>query len=59
MMKLLKRFVRERAGQDLIECALIAGFICLFAHATIAAVGQSIHSEYDIDTRLHNLSAGS
>ena len=31
MKKLLRRFVREEEGQDLIEYALLAGFISLVA----------------------------
>ena len=38
-MKALLRFVREEEGQDLIEYALLAGFISLAATLAITAVG--------------------
>ena len=41
MDALVKRFVREQAGQDLIEYALLAGFISLAAVAAITAVGTA------------------
>ena len=41
MKALLKRFVREEEGQDLIEYALLAGFISLVAVAAITGVGRA------------------
>jgi pilus assembly protein Flp/PilA len=46
MKALLKRFVREEEGQDLIEYALLAGFISLVAIAAITGVGQGLNSVY-------------
>jgi Flp pilus assembly pilin Flp len=43
MMKaLFNRFVREEKGQDLIEYALLAGFISLAAVGAITAVGTEL-----------------
>jgi pilus assembly protein Flp/PilA len=46
MKALLKRFVREDEGQDLIEYALLAGFISLIAIIAITNVGQGINGVY-------------
>ena len=45
-MKALLRFVREEEGQDLIEYALLAGFISLSAVLAITAVGNSLEGLY-------------
>jgi Flp pilus assembly pilin Flp len=37
-----ERIVREEEGQDIIEYALIAGFISVMAWALLQATGQSI-----------------
>ena len=44
MMNLINRFVREDAGQDLIEYALLAGFISLVAVAAITTTGTSLNT---------------
>jgi pilus assembly protein Flp/PilA len=46
MQNLLKRFVRDEQGQDLIEYALLAGFISLVAVAMIRAVGTGVNNVY-------------
>ena len=46
MKNLLNRFVRDEQGQDLIEYALLAGFISLVAVAAITAVGTGVNSVY-------------
>ena len=46
MKELLKRFVQEDSGQDLIEYALLAGFISLVAVAAITTVGTGINTVY-------------
>jgi pilus assembly protein Flp/PilA len=46
MKALLKRFVREDEGQDLIEYALLAGFISLIAIIAITNVGTGINGVY-------------
>lgn len=46
MRKLLARFVRNDEGQDLIEYALLAGFISLVAVTMIRAVGTGVNNVY-------------
>ena len=46
MKSLFVRFVREEAGQDLIEYALIAAFVSLVASAGATALGTSLNSWY-------------
>lgn len=41
-MKLVKNFLRDEAGQDLIEYALLLAFICLFSAAVFVSVGREI-----------------
>jgi pilus assembly protein Flp/PilA len=42
MKNLINRFVREDAGQDLIEYALLAGLIALVCVATITLAGTKV-----------------
>lgn len=42
MKNLFNRFVREEAGQDLIEYALLAGLIALVCVVTITNAGQAV-----------------
>ena len=44
MKNLFNRFVREEEGQDLIEYALLAGFISLVAVVAITATGTSLNT---------------
>ena len=46
MKNLFNRFVREDAGQDLIEYALLAGLIALAATATMTSVGGAINTKF-------------
>jgi pilus assembly protein Flp/PilA len=46
MNPLLKRFIREEDGQDLIEYALLAGFISLVAVTMITNVGVGVNGVY-------------
>jgi Flp pilus assembly pilin Flp len=46
MQKLIARFVREEAGQDLIEYALIATFVSLVAAAGATLLGNSLNGWY-------------
>ena len=56
MKALLKRFVREEDGQDLIEYALLAGFISLVAVAAITQVGAGVNGVYtNINTQVGNI----
>jgi pilus assembly protein Flp/PilA len=47
MKQLMARFVRQDEGQDLIEYALLAGFISLVAVVAITNVGQGINGVYN------------
>ena len=59
MKKLFVRFVRESEGQDLIEYALLAGFISLVAVVAITAVGTGVNAVYqNIDTQVGLIPAG-
>lgn len=56
MKALLKRFVREEAGQDLIEYALLAGFISLVAVVAITNVGAGVNRVYNgINTQVASI----
>ena len=47
MKALFNRFVREEKGQDLIEYALLAGFISLAAVGAVTAVGDELSNLFD------------
>jgi pilus assembly protein Flp/PilA len=46
MKNLFARFVREDAGQDLIEYALIATFVSIVAVAGATLLGNSLNNWY-------------
>jgi pilus assembly protein Flp/PilA len=46
MRDLFRRLVREEEGQDLIEYALLAGFISLAVTAMVFAIGGSLNVLY-------------
>jgi Flp pilus assembly pilin Flp len=46
MRRLVIRVVHEDAGQDLIEYALLAGFISLVAITAITSIGTQINAWY-------------
>jgi pilus assembly protein Flp/PilA len=46
MKNLIARFVREEEGQDLIEYALLAGFISLVVVGGVTLVGTSLTTLY-------------
>ncbi len=46
MKNLIVRFVREDAGQDLIEYALLAGLISLASVLAITALGTAIQGKF-------------
>jgi len=46
MKNLVVRFVREDAGQDLIEYALLAGLISLASVVAITALGTAIQGKF-------------
>jgi pilus assembly protein Flp/PilA len=58
MKALFNRFVREEAGQDLIEYALLAGFISLAATAAITLIGSSLNTLYQtVNTQVGSASS--
>ena len=59
MKALFNRFVREDAGQDLIEYALLAGFISLVAVTAITNVGTGVNAVYtNIDGQVKSIPTG-
>ena len=46
MKALLTRFIRDDEGQDLIEYALLAGFISLVSVLAITNVGTGVNAIY-------------
>jgi len=58
MQKLIVRFVREEAGQDLIEYALIATFVSLVAAAGATLLGTSLNNWYSaVSTKVDGMKA--
>jgi pilus assembly protein Flp/PilA len=59
MKGLMVRFVREDQGQDLIEYALLAGFISLVAVLAITNVGTGVNAVYNnIDKQVKAIPGG-
>jgi Flp pilus assembly pilin Flp len=57
--KLFLQFVRDDQGQDLIEYALLAGFISLVAVVAITNVGTGVNGVYNnIDTKVKTIPGG-
>jgi pilus assembly protein Flp/PilA len=46
MKNLFNRFVREDAGQDIIEYALLAAFISILAWGILVTIGQDVTEIY-------------
>jgi pilus assembly protein Flp/PilA len=46
MKNLIAQFVRDEQGQDLIEYALLAGFISLAVVTAVTQVGTSLNTLY-------------
>lgn len=59
MKNLFSKFVREENGQDLIEYALLAGFISLVAVVAITNVGTGVNNVYNnIDGQVQAIPSG-
>jgi pilus assembly protein Flp/PilA len=59
MKNLFNRFTREDQGQDLIEYALLAGFISLVAVVAITNVGTGVNAVYNnIDGQVKKIPGG-
>jgi pilus assembly protein Flp/PilA len=53
MKNLIAQFVRDEQGQDLIEYALLAGFISLAVVAAVTNVGTALDGLYDnVETKV-------
>ncbi len=60
MQNLMSRFVRDDQGQDLIEYALLAGFISLVAVVAITNVGTGVNAVYgNVDAQVQAIPTGS
>jgi pilus assembly protein Flp/PilA len=60
MTRLFCRFVRDDQGQDLIEYAILAGFIALVAIVAITSVGSSVNTVFtNIENKLKTVPGGS
>lgn len=58
MKALFNRFVGEEAGQDLIEYALLAGFISLVAVTAITNIGTGVNAVYSaVNTKVQSASS--
>jgi pilus assembly protein Flp/PilA len=57
MKKLIARFVHDTEGQDLIEYALLGGFISLAASAGMTALGTALDTKFtNLGTSVTNAS---
>ena len=57
-MNLIARFVRDEQGQDLIEYALLAGFVSLAVVAIVRTLGGSLNQLYtNVNTEVLDASA--
>ena len=55
MKNLIARFVRDEQGQDLIEYALLAGFISLAVVAAVTNVGTALDGLYGkVETKVRD-----
>ena len=53
MKKMFVRFIKEDAGQDLIEYGLLVGIITVGAITAITAIGPKVQKYYeDLDAKL-------
>jgi pilus assembly protein Flp/PilA len=60
MTRLLYRFVADDQGQDLIEYAILTGFIALVAVAAITSVGTAVNQVFvNIQSQLTAVPGGS
>ena len=52
-MTFIKNFIREEDGQDLVEYALLLGFIAIIAVAAVTTLGLKVNSYFTkIGTKL-------
>jgi len=56
MNKQILDFARDEGGQDLIEYALLAGFVSLVAVAAVTNVGQGVNTVYgNLETQVRDI----
>jgi len=59
MTRAIERVLREDAGQDLIEYALLAAFVSIVAIAAITSIGTSVNDWYvGFDTQIKTVPSG-
>ncbi len=46
MKNLIARFIREEEGQDIIEYALLAGFISVSGYLILQSIGTDVNTLY-------------
>jgi pilus assembly protein Flp/PilA len=46
MMELMRRFMKEEAGQDLVEYALLLVFLALAAIAVLPTLGKAVNNVF-------------
>ena len=46
MLELMKRFIREEEGQDLVEYALLLVFLALAAIAVLPTLGKAVNNVF-------------
>ncbi len=55
-MRTVQNFFNDDSGQDLIEYALLAGFISLVAVLAITSVGEGVNAVYgQVDTDVQSI----
>jgi Flp pilus assembly pilin Flp len=55
MASLIRRFIREEEGQDIIEYALLAAFISIVAATTLQLIGTDVSQIYSaVETQTTN-----
>jgi Flp pilus assembly pilin Flp len=60
MRRLIDRWLRAECGQDLIEYAMLAGFISLIAILAITSIGTTVDSWYQgYDATIKTIPSGS
>jgi Flp pilus assembly pilin Flp len=57
MMELMKRFVKQEEGQDLVEYALLLVFLALAAIAVLPVLGKAVNNVFSQSAS--SLTAGS
>jgi pilus assembly protein Flp/PilA len=60
MKNLIARFLREEEGQDIIEYALLAGFISVSGYLILQSIGTDVNTLYtNVQTATSTAAGGS